>query len=293
MIQIHDLVFAYPHHAPVFEAFNWDVAQGDIWAVLGPSGCGKSTLLMLLAGLLFPVSGEVRVGGERLTRPRPRTGLILQAYGLLPWATVRENIALGLRLRRFYGPDGRHVPRDARVLDKAEIQARVDYWLARLDIAKEADKYPGQLSGGQRQRVAIARTLVLRPALLLMDEPFAALDAPTREGLQDLLLDLSAEVEVGRTERQEHARLTVVLVTHTIEEAAFVGQQILLLRPRMLSCWSSCLSESKGEEARRSTPLAQVIPNPHAMGGENQRRVYRRSDAYHAMCALLRNCLAP
>jgi NitT/TauT family transport system ATP-binding protein len=276
MIQVHDLTFAYAHHRPVFQAFNWCVERGDIWAVLGPSGCGKSTLLMLLAGLLFPTSGEVRVAGERLARPRPRTGLILQAYGLLPWATVRENVALGLRMRRFYGPDGRHVPSDVRILDKAEAQARVDHWLARLGIAEEVDKYPGQLSGGQRQRVAVARTLVLRPDLLLMDEPFAALDAPTREGLQDLILDLSIE-----------AGLTIVLVTHTIEEAAFVGQQILLLRSGR---WTSPTPEGR-EESPPSRPSARVIPNPHPIEEAYQRRAYRHADAYYAMCEVLRNSL--
>jgi len=236
---------------------------------------------MLLAGLLLPTSGEVRVAGEKLARPRPRTGLILQAYGLLPWATVRENVALGLRMRRFYGPDGRHVPSDVRVLDKAEARARVDHWIARLGIAEEADKYPGQLSGGQRQRVAVARTLVLRPDLLLMDEPFAALDAPTREGLQDLIVGLSIE-----------AGLTVVLVTHTIEEAAFVGQKILLLRSHKSGCWTSPTS---GDQvgAPPSMPSARVILNPHLMRKAYQRRAYRHADAYHTMCKLLRNGLAP
>ncbi len=282
MIQVHDLTFAYPHNAPVFKVFNWHVERGGIWTVLGPSGCGKSTLLMLLAGLLFPLSGEVRVAGERITRPRPRTGLILQAYGLLPWATVRENVALGLRVRRFYGADGRHVSPDAHVLDRAKTQARVDYWLTRLGIAEEADKYPGQLSGGQRQRVAIARTLVLRPDLLLMDEPFAALDAPTREGLQGLLLDLSIE-----------AGLTVVLVTHTIEEAAFVGQQILLLQPRKPALGSHSPSRVMTREGPSPIPLSQVIPNPHTVDEERQRRTYRHSDTYHAMCAYLRARLEP
>ncbi len=282
MIQVHNLTFAYSYRNPVFEMFSWHVRRGEIWAVLGPSGCGKSTLLMLLAGLLFPSSGEIWIDGERIVHPRPRTGLILQAYGLLPWATVWENAALGLRIRRFYGPDGRHVPQDARLLDIDEARARVDYWLARLGIAGDADKYPGQLSGGQRQRVAIARTLVMRPDLLLMDEPFAALDAPTRETLQGLLLDLSAE-----------AGLTVVLVTHTIEEAAFVGQQILLLQPRRPSQGLFSSPARIREGGWLPNPLVQVVPNPHAMDGEDKRLAYRHSDAYHAMGALLRDCLEP
>jgi NitT/TauT family transport system ATP-binding protein len=252
MITIRDLSFAYGDKAPVFDGFTWHVRASEIWSVLGPSGCGKSTLLMLLAGLLHSQGGEVMVGGERMARPRPRTGLILQEYGLLPWATVWDNVALGLRIRRFYGPDGRHVPRDAQV-DGAEARARVDHWLARLDIAELAGQYPSQISGGQRQRTAIARTLALEPDLLLMDEPFSSLDAPTREGLQMLTLELCAE-----------AGLTVVLVTHNIEEAAFVGQRILLLH------------DPPNREA-------QIVENPHAAD-----EAYRCSGIYQAACASLR-----
>jgi ABC-type nitrate/sulfonate/bicarbonate transport system ATPase subunit len=252
MITIKNVTFAYPTQLPVFERFTWRVDGGEVWSVLGPSGCGKSTLLMLLAGLLHPQAGEVLIGGERITRPRPRTGLILQEYGLLPWATVWRNVALGLRIRRFYGPDGRHVPRDERI-DEDELEARVGHWLTRLDIAELVDKYPGQISGGQRQRAAIARTLALRPDLLLMDEPFSALDAPTREGLQTLTLALCAE-----------AGLTVILVTHNIEEAAFMGQKILLLH------------EPPNCEA-------QIFENPHTAD-----EVYRCSSAYQAACSLLR-----
>jgi ABC-type nitrate/sulfonate/bicarbonate transport system ATPase subunit len=253
MLELGDVTFAYPGQPPVFEQFSWRGERGDVWAVLGPSGCGKSTLLMLLAGLLRPQSGEIRVEGERVDHPRPRTGLILQEYGLLPWATVQENVTLGLRIRRFYGPDGRHVPRDERI-DPAAAQARVAHWLARLGIADIAAKYPGQISGGQRQRAAIARTLVLDPDLVLMDEPFSALDAPTREGLQALTLTLCTE-----------AGMTVVLVTHNIEEAAFVGQKVLLL----------------GAPPNRE---ADVLENTHSARVES-----RHSEAYQNACMTLRN----
>lgn len=212
MIRLESLTFAYPHSPPVFQDFNWEAGRGEAWAVLGPSGCGKSTLLYLLAGLRSPQSGRVWVDGQILARPRPHTGLIIQEYGLLPWATVRQNSELGLTIRNFYGPDGKHAPKDFH------IQAGVGYWLERLGIAHLADKYPGQISGGQRQRTAIARTLALHPDLLLMDEPFSSLDAPTREGLQSLTLELQAE-----------QGLTLVLVTHSIEEAAVLGRRILLL----------------------------------------------------------------
>jgi ABC-type nitrate/sulfonate/bicarbonate transport system ATPase subunit len=212
MIQLDSLTYAYPNAAPVFQGFSWTAGRGEAWAVLGPSGCGKTTLLYLLAGLRFPDSGQVRIAGQPLLRPRPHTGLILQDYGLLPWATVRQNAELGLRVRSFYGPDGKHAPQ------QFQPQLDLDPWLERLGLASFKDKYPGQLSGGQRQRTAIARTLALKPDLLLMDEPFSSLDAPTRSGLQNLTLELWAE-----------QNLTLVIVTHAIEEAAVLGQRILLL----------------------------------------------------------------
>ncbi|WP_352429928.1 ABC transporter ATP-binding protein [Thermoflexus sp.] len=214
MIEVRDLWFGYGG-GWLFQGFSWTVGRGEAWAVIGPSGCGKTTLLYLLAGLRQPQRGEVRVDGQRLRRPRPRTGLILQDYGLLPWATVRENIALGLRIRRFYGPDGRHAPADAPV---TEIEGPVEAWLERLGLREVGDRYPAQISGGQRQRTAIARALVLRPDLLLMDEPFASLDAPTREDLQELTWRL-----------KEEEGLTLILVTHHMEEAVFMGQRILVL----------------------------------------------------------------
>lgn len=212
MIRLASLTFGYPHAAPLFQDFNWEVQRGETWAVLGPSGCGKTTLLYLLAGLRQPLGGFIEIDGARLTRPRPRTGLILQDYGLLPWATVRENAELGLRVREFYGPDGKHTPKDFRV------ENRVPYWLERLGLREAADKFPAQISGGQRQRTAIARTLALQPDLLLMDEPFSSLDAVTREDLQSLTLSLCAE-----------QNLTLVIVTHAIEEAVALGRKILLL----------------------------------------------------------------
>jgi ABC-type nitrate/sulfonate/bicarbonate transport system ATPase subunit len=211
MIIIENLTFHY-RSTPIFENFNWRVQDNDSWAILGPSGCGKSTLLALLAGLRFPSSGQVQVNGETLTRPRPRTGLILQDYGLLPWATVRQNAGLGMQVRAFYGADGIHAPLNS------SPKISVNTWLQRLGLDGVADKYPGQISGGQRQRTAIARTLALQPDLLLMDEPFSSLDAPTRETLQILTRELAAE-----------QGLTLVLVTHSIEEAILLGRKILLL----------------------------------------------------------------
>ncbi|MGH2523793.1 MAG: ABC transporter ATP-binding protein, partial [Anaerolineales bacterium] len=215
MIEVRSLAFAYPNGRTLFSGFNWSVGAGEAWAILGPSGCGKSTLLYLLAGLRQPTTGEIRIEGQVITRPRPRTGLILQDFGLLPWATCEQNISLGLRVHGFYGPDGKHAPLDFR---PGDVRAITEHWLKRLGLEHVRHHYPAQLSGGQRQRTAIARTLALNPGLLLMDEPFAALDAPTRENLQNLTLELRAE-----------QKLTTLVVTHSIEEAAFLGQKILLL----------------------------------------------------------------
>lgn len=212
MISLDRVNFKYPGRAPIFEEFCWDVEKGSAWTVLGPSGCGKTTLLYILAGLVFPESGSVTIENQPVARPRPQTGLILQDYGLLPWATVKENASLGLQIRQYYGPDGKHAPGDTIPAEN------VSEWLSELGLGEVSNQYPGQLSGGQRQRTAIARTLVLNPDLLLMDEPFSSLDALTRLNLQELTLKLWQE-----------NHFTMIAVTHAIEEAVLLGQKILLL----------------------------------------------------------------
>lgn len=248
MIELKNLTYSYGQAAAIFQDYNWTGERGDAWAVLGPSGCGKTTLLYLLAGLRAPSQGQVLVDGKLLTRPCPLTGLILQDYGLLPWATVRQNAELGLRVRNFYGPDGKHVP------SNYQRETLVDPWLERLGLAPQANKYPGQISGGQRQRTAIARTLAIKPDLLLMDEPFSSLDAPTREGLQNLTMELHAE-----------QNLTLVIVTHAIEEAAMLGKKILLL-------------------GLPPNTRATVIENPGAGTAD-----FRESSEYLAVCKELRS----
>ncbi len=250
MIRAESLSFSYPAGPPIFSGFNWSVERGQAWAVLGPSGCGKTTLLYMLAGLQFPTAGRILVEGQPLSRPRPQTGLVLQDYGLLPWSTVTENISLGQRIRQFYGPDGLHAPQPPLAAPD------IHFWLNRLGLKDQASKYPASLSGGQRQRVAIARTLVLQPDLLLMDEPFSSLDAPTRFGLEELTLQLWQE-----------QGFTFVVVTHAIEEAAFLGQNILVL-------------------GRPPHAAGTIFTNPVA-GQPGM----RDADAYRDLCRQLRLCL--
>ncbi len=218
MIRLSGLSFGHDAATSLFEDFSLHLARGETLSVLGPSGCGKTTLLYLLAGLLQPRGGTLAVDGAPLRRPRPRTGLVLQDLGLLPWATVWENACLGLTIRRFYGPDARHAPAGEH-LPPGEAMARVTAWLRRLGLEGLQARYPGQLSRGQRQRTALARTLVLQPDLLLLDEPFSALDAPTREELQRTMAEL-----------HEETGLTRVMVTHDIEEAVVMGRRILVLK---------------------------------------------------------------
>ena len=247
MIQLNNLNFSHKG-TPIFQNFNWHVQRGQRWALLGPSGCGKTTLLYLLAGLRFPDAGELLIDGERINRPRPQSGLILQEYGLLPWATVAENVGLGTRIRSFYGADGIHAPSH-----ETSMTRNLGAWLKRLGLDSLSAKYPSQISGGQRQRTAIARTLSLSPDLLLMDEPFSSLDALTRADLQNLTLELCAE-----------QNLTLIMVTHAIEEAAIMGNKILLL----------------GNPPNKG---AQIIDNPRA--GEIG---YRDSAEYNELCHNLR-----
>jgi ABC-type nitrate/sulfonate/bicarbonate transport system ATPase subunit len=248
MICLESLTYTYPNQISIFRDFDWYANRGEAWAVLGPSGCGKTTLLYLLAGLRFPTSGRVLIDDKPLERPRPHTGLILQDYGLLPWATVRQNAELGLRVRAFYGPDGKHAPQDF------QPGIDLDPWLERLGLTAFQKQYPGQISGGQRQRTAIARTLALQPDVLLMDEPFSSLDAPTRQSLQNLTMELWAE-----------QALTLVIVTHAIEEAAILGHNILLL-------------------GNPPNTQAKIIENPGAAQPE-----FRDSPEYNRLCRELRN----
>ncbi|WP_329293131.1 ABC transporter ATP-binding protein [Streptomyces pseudovenezuelae] len=189
--------------APVLDAVELDVAPGEILTVVGPSGCGKSTLLRTLAGLLAPLSGQVTQDARPLTRPSADRALVFQEDALLPWRTLRANVELPLAVKG---------------LSRTERRAQADSWLARVGLADQARQLPHRVSGGQRQRAQLARALAGAPRAVLMDEPFGALDAQTRAGMQDLL------VEVLRG-----TGATVVFVTHDVDEALYLGDRVALL----------------------------------------------------------------
>jgi len=191
---------------PVLSDISFEVAAGEFLCVVGPSGCGKTTLIRMLAGLLAPTAGSIVFGGRPLAGTSRDRAIIFQDYtkALLPWRTVAGNIALSL---------------EAGGIAEPERGRRVEALLAKMQLAHAAVQYPGQLSGGMQQRVQIARCLAQQPKLLLMDEPFGALDAITRQTLQDEIARLVAE-----------ERTTVVFITHDLEEAIYLGDRVIVLQ---------------------------------------------------------------
>jgi NitT/TauT family transport system ATP-binding protein len=218
--------------------FTLDVVASEFLVIVGPSGCGKSTILSMAAGLTEPTSGAVLLDGARICGPGPDKAVVFQSFSLFPWKNVVENIEFGLVLNG--------VP-------AAERARRVDYYLPITGLKGFEHHYPRQLSGGMQQRVAIARSLVLRPRLLLMDEPFAALDAQNRTVMQEELVRVWSEY-----------RPTVIFVTHSVEEAVFLADRIVVM-------------------TRRPGRIKQVIDVRAATGIDHWReapldRVQRRSD---------------
>ncbi len=202
-IQIEQLSHRFHTREPwVLEALSLEIASGESVAIIGESGCGKSTLLHMLAGLTLPSAGQVRIGGRTVQRPDAAWNMMFQRPGLYPWLNVRQNVALGLQ---FTGQTD-------------SLKTRVAEMLALVDLADKAEAPIGDLSGGQQQRVALARSLAVGPEIILLDEPFSALDAFTRRNLQ---------LEVSQIARDQG--ITLVLVTHDIDEALTMGDRVVVM----------------------------------------------------------------
>lgn len=192
------------------QSTTFDVREGEFITILGPSGCGKSTILRVVAGLVEPSSGQVLLDGREITGPGPDRGMVFQSYTLFPWLTVQKNIEFGLEMRQ---------------VDRGTREAAAKHYLDLIGLSGFENAFPVNLSGGMKQRVAIARALANDPEILLMDEPFGALDAQTRTIMQELLL-----------QAWEETKKTILFVTHDVEEAIFLGDTVYIMtaRPGMI-----------------------------------------------------------
>jgi NitT/TauT family transport system ATP-binding protein len=259
MIELDEVSVAYRVRGVslrALEAASAVFPAGSLTALVGPSGCGKTSLVAAMAGLLPPESGRIAIDGEELRGVRPRTAVIFQDGGLLPWKTVRANAELPLVLRG--------VPRSER-------RRKVDPILEELGLLDFASFHPTRLSGGMRQRLGVARALACEPDLLLMDEPFSSLDALTREALQDGLLDV----------RQRHA-VTMILVTHSIEEAAYLADRVYVFAGKAPGRIAGLVEWAGAGHGAAGQGIAPRGAAPRAPG-------FRTSDAYFARCAQLRS----
>ena len=210
LIQARDitLVFKSKDREPItaLRGFNLEVGKGEFVSIVGPSGCGKSTFLNLLLGLIKPDSGEMTLAGSPISGPGQERAMVFQEFGLLPWRTVRANVELGLELKGIASPE-----RAQRATELITLVGLKDF----------EHHYPHELSGGMKQRVGLARALATEPEVLLMDEPFAALDAQTRDLMQTELLQIG-----------ERTKKTVLFVTHSIEEAAYLSDRVIIMTAR-------------------------------------------------------------
>ena len=207
-LQMREISYTFAGWPAVVRNVDWDITRGEFHCLLGRSGCGKTTLLTLAAGLLMPDAGQIRVDGEPVVRPGSQMGFVFQAPTLLEWLTVGENIVLPITLHRAASDADLH---------------KVSQLLSKMGLSAHQNHYPRELSGGQQSRVAIARALISEPDILLMDEPFAALDAITREELQDDLQAICAE-----------HKTSVFFVTHDIAEAVYLADRVAVMDQGMI-----------------------------------------------------------
>ena len=236
---------------PALRDINLTVAKGEFVTLIGHSGCGKSTLLNLIAGLTMPTAGTLLCANREIAGPGPERAVVFQNHSLLPWLTCFENVYLGVE--RVFGAGSKSVGAPSE--NKAQLMARTDAALALVGLTPAAQKRPGEISGGMKQRVGIARALAMEPKVLLMDEPFGALDALTRAKLQDELLEI-----VART----HS--TVVMVTHDVDEAVLLSDKIVML--------------TNGPAATIGEVLAVELPRPRnrvALADSAQYLQYRKA----------------
>ncbi len=228
-LDIKQVVFTYPGRPPVVNGVDWRIAAGEFHCLVGRSGCGKTTLLKLAAGLLRPRSGKILLQGTEIRTPGPQLGFMFQAPTLLEWKPVIDNVLLPVSLQRR--PRSEDTERALALLDQ-------------LGLGPHAWHYPRQLSGGQQSRVALARALILQPALLLLDEPFAALDAITRAELQDDLLHTCGQRQT-----------TVLFVTHDLHEAVYLGDRIAVMQGgRIVDDLRIDLPEPRSQALRHEAP---------------------------------------
>ncbi len=212
-IEIKDVSFQYESKRSSFEALehiNLEIKEGEFTCILGASGCGKSTLLRLLSGLCEVKSGEILLDGKKIKGPGPDRAVVFQQYSLFPWLTVRGNVLFG-------------VSRSGKKYSREERRKLADQYISSVGLWGAADKYPNELSGGMKQRVAVARALALESDVLLMDEPFGAIDPKLRLELQELVSSLCRE-----------NKKTVVFVTHDIDEAILLANRIVIMEPRKI-----------------------------------------------------------
>jgi NitT/TauT family transport system ATP-binding protein len=235
-IHIIDVCVRYDKFVAL-QGVSLDVADGEFVCLIGPSGCGKTTLLNAIAGFVAPATGILEVQGKSVHGPGPDRGMVFQEYGLFPWFTVNQNVQYGPRLKGIRGE---------------ALQAISHHYLDLVQLTDFADRFPNQLSGGMRQRVAIARALANKPSILLMDEPFGALDALTRDILQDELVKI-----------WENERRTCVFVTHSIAEAVYLADHIVIMGTR---------------PGQIRQIISNPMPRPRERGSEAFFAVYRSAD---------------